>query len=257
MSEKKKKNLPEESDNVIPSIFNYCDRWCEKCRFTSRCTSYLMQQEAIAKHPEFEEDWAAAVSYHFKKAISMMMEYAEEQGIDLTQISDDDYTEPKPDPTIEARKAATKKIIKKYEKLARTWQAEHLETLKEQGKAWIKQHEMGINAEAEFLTVRDALDIIRWYQYFIGVKTSRAYSNLKDTAYIKQYPIQNDGNGSAKIAIVAAEKSLGAWEIMRTYFPDNKDSILDIMLQLDRITKRIKSEFPNAMNFIRPGFDEY
>jgi hypothetical protein len=21
----------------IPGIYNYCDRWCERCRFTSRC----------------------------------------------------------------------------------------------------------------------------------------------------------------------------------------------------------------------------
>jgi hypothetical protein len=25
------------SDGFIVGIFNYCDRWCERCEFTSRC----------------------------------------------------------------------------------------------------------------------------------------------------------------------------------------------------------------------------
>jgi len=29
----------------IPGIYNYCDRWCERCAFTSRCMNYAMGEE--------------------------------------------------------------------------------------------------------------------------------------------------------------------------------------------------------------------
>jgi hypothetical protein len=31
----------------IPSIFNYCDRWCERCAFTGRCQSFAMEKEIL------------------------------------------------------------------------------------------------------------------------------------------------------------------------------------------------------------------
>ena len=30
---------------LIPGIYNYCDRWCERCPFTSRCMVYAMGEE--------------------------------------------------------------------------------------------------------------------------------------------------------------------------------------------------------------------
>src|SRR5690606_11821977 len=33
-----------ESD-YIDGIFNYCDRWCERCPFTARCRTFAMEQE--------------------------------------------------------------------------------------------------------------------------------------------------------------------------------------------------------------------
>ena len=34
----------ETQDGFILGIFNYCDRWCERCPFTSRCRSFSMGQ---------------------------------------------------------------------------------------------------------------------------------------------------------------------------------------------------------------------
>jgi len=31
----------------IPGIYNYCDRWCERCPFTSRCMNYALSEEAF------------------------------------------------------------------------------------------------------------------------------------------------------------------------------------------------------------------
>lgn len=33
-----------EDPRFIPGIYNYCDRWCERCPFTMRCMLYAMDQ---------------------------------------------------------------------------------------------------------------------------------------------------------------------------------------------------------------------
>ena len=29
----------------IPGIYNYCDRWCERCSFTDKCSNYAISDE--------------------------------------------------------------------------------------------------------------------------------------------------------------------------------------------------------------------
>ena len=31
--------------DMIPGIYNYCDRWCERCAYTSRCLQYQIESE--------------------------------------------------------------------------------------------------------------------------------------------------------------------------------------------------------------------
>ena len=32
-----------DDQGFIPGVYNYCDRWCERCPFASRCRSYAME----------------------------------------------------------------------------------------------------------------------------------------------------------------------------------------------------------------------
>ena len=31
-----------KNPDFIPGIYNYCDRWCERCAFTARCMNFAM-----------------------------------------------------------------------------------------------------------------------------------------------------------------------------------------------------------------------
>ena len=35
--------MEPDDQGFIPSIHNYCDRWCERCPFTSRCRAYAIE----------------------------------------------------------------------------------------------------------------------------------------------------------------------------------------------------------------------
>ncbi len=39
------------TENFIPGIYNYCDRWCERCPFTDRCMNYAMEKRRWAIIP--------------------------------------------------------------------------------------------------------------------------------------------------------------------------------------------------------------
>ena len=71
---------------------------------------------------------------------------------------------------------------------------------------------------------------------------------------LEDYP--KDSDGSAKIALIAIDRSMAAWTHMHKYLPSHQAQILAMLAQLDRLKKRAETIFPEARNFIRPGFDE-
>jgi hypothetical protein len=71
---------------------------------------------------------------------------------------------------------------------------------------------------------------------------------------LEDYP--KDSDGSAKVALIAIDRSMAAWTHMYNYFLNLQDQILAVLAQLDRLRKRVETIFPEARNFIRPGFDE-
>jgi hypothetical protein len=64
-----------------------------------------------------------------------------------------------------------------------------------------------------------------------------------------------DSDGSAKVALIAIDRSIAAWGAMRNHFPEQEDTILDLLVHLDRLRRKIEKTFPDARAFVRPGFD--
>jgi hypothetical protein len=65
-----------------------------------------------------------------------------------------------------------------------------------------------------------------------------------------------DCDGSAKIALMAVDRSIAAWATLRKAVADEADTILDFMVLLDRLRRGMEKAFPDARAFVRPGFDE-
>jgi hypothetical protein len=66
----------------------------------------------------------------------------------------------------------------------------------------------------------------------------------------------DDANGSAKVAIIGIERSIAAWSGFLPHFPDQENSILDLLVILKRLLMQVENAFPNARAFLRPGFDK-
>lgn len=68
--------------------------------------------------------------------------------------------------------------------------------------------------------------------------------------------LPKDSDGSAKVALIGIDRSIAGWRMMQLSLPDGADSIVPLILQLEMLRTRLEHAFPEARDFIRPGFDE-
>ena len=66
----------------------------------------------------------------------------------------------------------------------------------------------------------------------------------------------SDSDGSAKVALIAIDRSIAAWAVIQHYMTDYGQEVIDIIAFLDGLRQAVEETFPNARSFIRPGFDE-
>jgi len=113
----------------------------------------------------------------------------------------------------------------------------------------------GSNPAEEAASLRDVVDVIRWYQHQIYVKLMRAIEGKLEEAEeaLGEYP--RDSDGSAKVALLGMDRSIAAWGTMLRQFPGQEDNILGILVQLERLRRRTEEDFPAARAFVRPGID--
>src|SRR5678815_335175 len=83
-----------KNPQFISGIYNYCDRWCERCPFSSRCLLYAQEKEDDDASPESrdinnEAFWRRLGSI-FQETRLMIEEWAKETGVDLNDIDEEE-----------------------------------------------------------------------------------------------------------------------------------------------------------------------
>jgi hypothetical protein len=261
MRKKDLKKLAEDS-KFIPGIYNYCDRWCERCQFTSRCLNHTLGEEQFGDLHALDLNNAAfweKLRETLNETISMLSEIAEAHGIDLDSMEIE--TDSKNKGHRESKQAVhiVSHISKTYVDMVDTW-FDSCKFLLEQ-----KEDELDKNSGPKLVpfesihnavTLQDSLEVIRWYQHQIYVKIARAIKSRdnEDSMDFHDYP--KDSDGSAKVALIGIDRSISAWWELLKHFSTQKDAILKMTLYLNRIRKMMEREFPDARAFVRPGFDE-
>ncbi|TCJ13247.1 hypothetical protein EPD60_12685 [Flaviaesturariibacter flavus] len=245
----------------IPGVYNYCDRWCERCPFTARCAVFGMDRDldAGASDPE-DAQFAEAISSRLTGALTLLQEAAGRWGLELEEPTPEEAA------ACAAREASIEEALDGSPLLeACTEFADTVELLFADLEAWDSQGRelaraaaLGIKtideglAEIELLA--DCRHVLGWYQYFIGVKFRRAlhgrYSHDEE-----DMGLQCDSNGSAKVALLAVDRSRLALTTLLRLF-SNEDRILGLLGLLGRIERLGREAFPDAEHFCRPGFDE-
>ncbi|MCO6479171.1 MAG: hypothetical protein J5I94_21230 [Phaeodactylibacter sp.] len=242
--------------STIPGIYNYCDRWCERCPFTGRCLLYAQEQELTEeqKDPGNPAFWEV-ISESFQKAIELLYKAAEEQGIDLDAVVDEAAEEPEPE--MPPHHQALYQTAHDYTVRGIKWLENNRDAFEEVEAEINRQLRMGIDKRTEGVELGEALSVVQWYAGMVSAKTFRALKGYEDMDEdFWAGPHQSDANGSAKMALICIERSLGAWKIILNHLPDRTDELLGLLVLLERSRRGLKQAFPDAEKFIRPGFDE-
>ena len=250
----------KRNPNHIAGIYNYCDRWCERCAFTAKCavyenTSNLTPGQNDISNKAFWDN----LSNNFTDAIQMLADAAKKHGIEIQPLTEQEEKEFKTQKDAGRAKADKEPVIqlaKKYSKIAIAL-LEKSELLKQSAKEILEHTQLGIKtiaqAKQEVADLNDCLEVVQWYIFQVHVKFLRAMPmNAADK--IDKF-FTNDSNGSAKVALIAADRSLLAWQKILQILPDTEDDILPLLSLLQQIQAAGEKKFPGARKFKRPGLD--
>ena len=247
----------------IPGIYNYCDRWCERCRFTSRCLNHSIEEDqnrTLEEIDQANERFWYSIKDSFELAFSLIEDLANEAGVDLESIEIDEDNE------IDNKVSILTHISMNYANMVDEWFKNNQNIIdnallkhKKRSRRYaslthlqfIPPHTTKIS-----ISLHEVVEVINYYQYAITVKLSRAITSRDNEAKIGLEDISPDSNGSAKIALIEIDRSINAWSHLLQYFEDETRDILKIINYLKQIREIAEKEFPRARSFIRPGFDE-
>jgi hypothetical protein len=239
----------------IPGIYNYCDRWCERCPLTARCLNFAMEEESGTRAEDLDRTndlfWKK-ISESLHLAFSLLQDLADKEGVDLDAVVD----EPKADepkvvhllPSMAQRYAL---LVDEWVKNNGDWiepeprpSPNHLHLVKESP-----------NPQADSISRKEALEVILWYQVFLPPKLYRALLSKTEEMELEEDDLPKDSEGSAKIALIGIDRSLSAWGELAAQWEGPGAELGKIVNHLTRLREIVEKEFPQARAFIRPGFD--
>ena len=252
--------------NLISGIYNYCDRWCERCACTARCLSFKMdrataERRAVdggksgADRQSFWDDIARS----FALARRLVEREAQKHGIDLD--SADALVEAEREER-QRRRAAARQGSALHHAATDYWRA--AKALFERLRPELDLTAVELRAQARLgaghpeetaAEIGDGLEVVQWYMFFIDVKLQRAVASRVDWERDGDDGLPSDADGSAKVALVAIDRTIGAWARLRGHLPTEADAILDLLVRLERLRRAVEREFPAARTFMRPGLD--
>jgi hypothetical protein len=228
--------LMEIQDGFIVGIFNYCDRWCETCRFTSRCRLFASQAEyeaaadpalkAVADAPPHPDDvretpaWLAELIRECNEAAEAAL-----------------AAPPTAEPLIAPLPPADANLSRRAEEYA------------SRVMDWLQTRE-----PASPVPLTDPRSTISWFCTMIASKTSRALSGLADRDFEDGEP--RDCDGSAKVALIGIDRSITAWRDLVSVAAVTDHEATPYLDELHWLRGELLTRFPRAFSFVRPGFDE-
>jgi hypothetical protein len=248
----------------IVGVHNYCDGWCERCGFANRCVLYA----SLAREPMLKAD--DPLLEHLKDRFDQVRTLVARRSTFSVEEALKNVGEiGAADSAAYDREEARREQRRRHDSILREARA-----YADLVGAWFEVESDGMRVHADALVCRaevdsvdnislvelarilDALEIVRHDCLLIFVKLHRAIDGLEDSEREgwDDDPVQNDHNGSAKIALTCIDRSEGAWLAIDQWYPSSGGARA-LAEQLAELRTAVERRFPRARVFLRPGFD--
>lgn len=226
------------SPNNIEGIFNYCDRWCERCRFRDRCTQYEMEVQTQTGKPASISEAIEYVGIMLEDTVEKIYDELEKRGIDISEVNNVDYQENKRDQVLEV-------LGREYFISVMKWLDANAESLKD------KSLQMFTISEKKGQAFAESLEVINWYMSMIAVKISRALRpGLQEDDVLLQ-----DRIATGRLVIVCIVQSIKAFVYIMECCESKEDDILSFLTTLARLRNGLFEDIPQSKEFRRPYLD--
>lgn len=258
--------MSDEKKSYISGIYNYCDRWCERCSFTSNC--YLFTTESrITTHeimnngelPEPEDIFPPIESGEDEDVNEEI--FLDEEDDEDFEFEDDDYD----DESIREEMEQERKFIEQnnfpLEELSDKYMEKAHPLLKALDEKYGFYENVNKNLdEVEFKKLNEVFEVFAFYHMFIHVKYKRAVHAKIDFLREDDPEMRDmhtfDMKGTAKIATISVNNSISALDELFHALPEFDKEISELLVLLGKIKNESDKEFPDCMSFKRPGLDE-
>src|SRR5215216_322805 len=245
-----RKSLTELANNpdLIPGIYNYCDRWCERCPLTSRCLVFATEQESSENNEIENNDIRNAAFWKtLSEKLAEVRQLIPAWAKQTLYLNNAAEQKPVRRRNRQVDNHPLTKLGKQYANATSDWFRNLDQTTD------ITTGPNDLNRQ-EPKPLEDARDVIQWYQYQIAVKTMGALRTRNEETPEEEFP--KDSDGSAKVALIGIDRSIAAWRLMQLSLSDRAESIVPLILQLETLRNDLEVSFPQARDFLRPGFDQ-
>ena len=193
----------------IDFISAYCDRWCERCAFTDRCSLFACQA-------------AAAMCGDFAEGLEL--------AVGVPQLVDGETREPTVGEQLLAELAEHPPSAEMMAEITREETARQVRVdaaplnalardYTRRSTAWLEKRRGKLVAAADPILI-EAIEVVAWDAYLIRAKLHRALHGreeyLRDESWQDDQPVQNDWNGSAKVALISLDRSQASGRLLQT-----------------------------------------
>jgi hypothetical protein len=257
------------NEKYIAGIYNYCDSYCQRCRFAERChianeslddtlgqidddNVHNNTQKSIEEILESSQEMLAKMAESMGISMEDLMNMSDDTNADLGDNSDDDNSlfDPFTHPAFEAAMELRQLIDVEIENEDIQSDQPHIGTI-------IFMIREGLLAKtmkrADYEQTFYHIESILWYYSAIDAKVGRAIAGLANPDEDDD-PIQNDANGSAKAAMNMIEQLV---EALTHIQKRHHVQLQHIIAKAEELSIHITTLFPNHAKFIRPGFDTH
>ena len=227
----------------IDFISSYCDRWCERCAFTDRCSSYAVQIALEMTDGNFQDAIELAVGAPPPRT-EAEAKRREAFAAEIASI---------PEPTPQEMREFERESEAQEERIEETSLTTASERALLLSRKWLDDHREALVPTAA-PPLKEALEVAGWDCFFINVKLHRAQSGADEARReggLRR--IQTDWNGSAKVVLISIVRSIAAWETIAAVTGDADAT--QVTTELRALQREAEAAFPNAWKFHRPGFD--
>lgn len=256
--------MSHEDSPFIAGIYNYCDRWCERCLFTDRCEVYAREQRQWERHllrgedPDDPKVFMQDLNETLDETAQMLEQIAAEEGIDLESL---------PPPPERPRDEAAPLRVR-----AERW-SDRVGALLERvrtdlpgigadlsGLAAALSHREEAEGREALEGLKDGYELLGRYQFLILVKTIRAIGS-RPTAEEESDPVLsefawNDSHGTAKLVHECLGKAATALWCVGEFSRSWQAEALPLAAEAEALRVAIDAEFPGHQAYHRAGLDD-